>query len=118
MSGGVSLKNPDASRPQTYPSLLPLPLLAGGTVFPLANTNDTQLEEWEKSMAADKYKQTRTCSPGLVVPPKKLKAVMWYNHEPDRGFLGPLNRRSLHGGCNVINGERRKGSGVGGWRLI
>lgn len=60
----------------------------GGTVFPLADTTDEELKEWENSAHADKYKQTRECGPGLVVKPKKGKAVMWYNHKIDRGYLG------------------------------
>jgi len=78
----------------------------GGTVFPLADTTDEELKEWENSAHADKYKQTRECGPGLVVKPKKGKAVMWYNHKIDRGYLGDLDKRSLHGGCNVIQGKK------------
>ena len=78
----------------------------GGTVFPLADTSDDEFEEWRTSVAEDKFKQTRTCSPGVEVKPKKRKAIMWYNHQVQDGYLGPLNARSLHGGCNVIKGHK------------
>eukprot|EP01147_Barroeca_monosierra_P002269 gene2269-5266_t len=78
----------------------------GGTVFPLADTTEEEYIAWFSSNEPDKYKQTRTCSPGLAVPPKKRKAVMWYNHEVDRGYLGPRQKKSLHGGCNVIKGQK------------
>ena len=78
----------------------------GGTVFPLADATDTELNVWEHSNHETKYKQTRTCSPGLVSPPKKRKAIMWYNHNVDNGFLGKKLLRSLHGGCNVIRGQK------------
>eukprot|EP00052_Salpingoeca_macrocollata_P015718 m.125536 g.125536 ORF g.125536 m.125536 type:complete len:294 (-) comp19785_c0_seq4:125-1006(-) len=75
----------------------------GGTIFPLADTTEEQYMEW----AAHKvYKQTQACSPGLSVPPKKGKAIMWYNHEIEDGYLGPLIERSLHGGCNVKRGRK------------
>lgn len=38
--------------------------------------------------------------------PKRGKAVMFYNHKVDRGYLGPLDKRSLHGGCNVVQGRK------------
>ena len=38
--------------------------------------------------------------------PKAGRAVMWYNHHVDRGYLGPLDVRSLHGGCNVKKGRK------------
>ena len=33
---------------------------------------------------------------------------MWYNNfiDPDSGLLGKLDRNSLHGGCDVIKGEK------------
>ena len=44
----------------------------------------------------------------LVVPPKKGTAIMWYNNfiDPDSGLLGSVDRYSLHGGCDVIKGEK------------
>eukprot|EP00054_Salpingoeca_dolichothecata_P001543 m.19672 g.19672 ORF g.19672 m.19672 type:complete len:371 (+) comp12291_c0_seq1:58-1170(+) len=75
----------------------------GGTVFPLADTTEEQLSEWSDW---PEYQQTRKCSPGLKVMPKKRKAILWYNHKVDRGYLGPLDIRSLHGGCNVIKGNK------------
>ena len=44
----------------------------------------------------------------LVVKPRKGTAVLWYNHllnETD-GWMGEIDLFSLHGGCNVIKGEK------------
>lgn len=50
-------------------------------MFPLADATDEQLAAWHRLPHDQKYRQTRTCSPGLEVKPKKRKAVLWYNHE-------------------------------------
>ena len=44
----------------------------------------------------------------LVVSPKKGTAVFWYNHllETNSEWLGALDEYSLHGGCDVIKGEK------------
>ena len=44
----------------------------------------------------------------LVIPPRKGTAIMWYNNfiDPDSGLLGSVDRYSLHGGCDVIKGEK------------
>ncbi|XP_031555972.1 transmembrane prolyl 4-hydroxylase-like [Actinia tenebrosa] len=44
----------------------------------------------------------------LVVAPKKGHAIMWYNHfiDEDTGLLGEVDEYSLHGGCDVIKGEK------------
>ena len=33
---------------------------------------------------------------------------MWYNNfiDPESGLLGPVDRHTLHGGCDVIRGEK------------
>ena len=44
----------------------------------------------------------------LVVKPRKGTAIMWYNqllNETD-GWMGEFDLFSLHGGCNVIKGEK------------
>ena len=58
------------------------------------------------SAGVRRYKQTRACAPGKIVMPKRGKAIMWYNHHIDRGHLGDLDQRSLHGGCNVDKGTK------------
>ena len=47
-------------------------------------------------------------SANLILPPKKGTAVMWYNNfiDPESGLLGSVDRRTLHGGCDVIRGEK------------
>lgn len=44
----------------------------------------------------------------LVVKPGKGKAVIWYNHllRKESGWLGQVDYRSFHGGCNVLKGEK------------
>ena len=40
--------------------------------------------------------------------PKKGTAVFWYNHHVDAntGWLGEMDSYGLHGGCDVIRGEK------------
>eukprot|EP00049_Salpingoeca_infusionum_P024959 m.17655 g.17655 ORF g.17655 m.17655 type:complete len:472 (+) comp7516_c0_seq2:114-1529(+) len=75
----------------------------GETVFPLAGLTDEEFKKWEENRY---YKQTRHCgdTTGVVVPPKKYQALLWYNHDVDRGYLGKRLVKSLHGGCNVVEG--------------
>ena len=42
----------------------------------------------------------------MVVKPKKGKAIMWYNHVLDGGWLGEKDILSLHGGCDIHKGEK------------
>lgn len=44
----------------------------------------------------------------LVIKPKKRTAIMWYNHwiDPKSGWMGKRIEQSLHGGCDVIKGEK------------
>ena len=44
----------------------------------------------------------------MVIKPEKGKAVLWYNHLIRRhsGWLGQVDFRSFHGGCNVQKGEK------------
>ena len=44
----------------------------------------------------------------LIVKPKKGTAILWYNHliDQDTGLLGPGDEFSLHGGCDVLEGEK------------
>ena len=47
-------------------------------------------------------------SANLILPPKKGTAIMWYNNfiDLESGLLGSVDRRTLHGGCDVIRGEK------------
>ena len=57
----------------------------------------------------DIYNLSEFChKANLVVRPKKGTAIMWYNNfiDPDSGLLGELDRYSIHGGCDVIKGEK------------
>ncbi len=44
----------------------------------------------------------------LVLKPRRGTAVLWYNHliNEDTGWLGELEERALHGGCDVTKGEK------------
>ena len=44
----------------------------------------------------------------LVVKPKKGTAIMWYNHhiDPESGLLGKIDPYSLHGGCDILRGDK------------
>ena len=44
----------------------------------------------------------------LVINAKKGTAIMWYNHEVDSNshWLGGIDIYSIHGGCDVIKGEK------------
>ncbi|XP_046565039.1 transmembrane prolyl 4-hydroxylase-like [Haliotis rubra] len=75
----------------------------GETAFPVAD------EDHDFRISKEHTNLTENCHRAPVaVTPEMGKAVMWYNHykEEKTGWIGPLHRRSLHGGCNVRNGEK------------
>ncbi|KII61705.1 Transmembrane prolyl 4-hydroxylase [Thelohanellus kitauei] len=80
----------------------------GETSFPVADDPDYTHEEYLKRKKGDLYNLSQFCYNGsLVVSPKKGKLVMWYNHMiTDEGMLGILDQHSLHGGCDVSEGEK------------
>ena len=57
----------------------------------------------------DKFNLSHGCKrSNLTISPQKGSAIMWYNHflnETD-GWLGEMDLMSLHGGCDVIKGEK------------
>ena len=59
--------------------------------------------------STDKYNLSHGCKIAkLAIKPKKGQAVLWYNHlrnETD-GLMGELDLFSLHGGCDVVKGEK------------
>lgn len=44
----------------------------------------------------------------LVYKPKKGTTLLWYNHviDEETGWLGKLDERSYHGGCDVTRGVK------------
>jgi len=44
----------------------------------------------------------------IAYKPKKGTALLWYNHEMNKetGWIGPLDKMSYHGGCDVIKGTK------------
>lgn len=78
----------------------------GQTAFLMADNTTVTPEEIERT---DEINLSMNCgSANLILPPKKGTAVMWYNNfiDPESGLLGSVDRRTLHGGCDVIRGEK------------
>ncbi|KAH3706126.1 hypothetical protein DPMN_065506 [Dreissena polymorpha] len=78
----------------------------GETAFPFA---DKSLPDMNRSMQDKQWHNlTKNCEQASVrVKPQKGKAILWYNHFLDkRGYLGAVNTRSYHGGCNVKKGVK------------
>lgn len=83
----------------------------GETAFPVAEDTSYDPENLRAhgNTSSDKYNLSHGCKrANLVVKAKKRQAVLWYNHlrnETD-GWMGELDLYSLHGGCDVIKGEK------------
>lgn len=78
----------------------------GETAFPLA---DTTLSEMLKKDELGNWKNlTEFChESSVIIKPKKGKAIFWYNHLLDKhGYLANVEKRSYHGGCDVIEGTK------------
>lgn len=57
----------------------------------------------------DYFNLSHNCHVGnLLIKPRKGTAVMWYNHfiDEDSGWLGKMDEYSLHGGCDIVKGEK------------
>lgn len=80
----------------------------GETAFPVADNSTISLKELENPLADELNLSVSCHTANLVVPPKKGTAIMWYNNfiDPESGLLGDLDRYSIHGGCDVIKGEK------------
>lgn len=64
---------------------------------------------YNSKAATDEFNLSINCnSANLVIAPKKGTAIMWYNSfiDPDSGLLGAVDHYTLHGGCDVIKGEK------------
>merc|ERR1711907_606082 len=46
------------------------------------------------------------CDRGLLVPPKKGDAIIFYSMHAENHMTGNLDAGSLHGGCDVIRGNK------------
>ncbi|KAL9975420.1 hypothetical protein ACROYT_G012581 [Oculina patagonica] len=76
----------------------------GETAFPVADEEDFNQTDYQEK---DRSNLSFHCyDANVVVRPKKGTAVMWYNHMISNvtGLLGPQDVRSLHGGCDVLEG--------------
>jgi len=80
----------------------------GETAFPVADKKGYNYTEFLERKQGDLYNLSEFChNATLVVKPKRGKAVMWYNHDlDDNGWLGDLDYNSIHGGCDVVKGEK------------
>eukprot|EP00753_Platysulcus_tardus_P013003 PLAT3592.1.p1 GENE.PLAT3592.1~~PLAT3592.1.p1 ORF type:complete len:537 (-),score=227.73 PLAT3592.1:71-1624(-) len=68
----------------------------GATVFPFADRSDVDPSDH----SADNV--TQHCDTGIVQPPRKGDALLWYNYNE----AGELDDWARHGGCDVIRGEK------------
>ena len=60
-------------------------------------------------MDKDYFNLSHNCHLGnLIIKPRKGTAIMWYNHFMDKksGWLGEMDEYSLHGGCDILKGEK------------
>eukprot|EP00794_Sanderia_malayensis_P018968 gene18968-20874_t len=80
----------------------------GETAFPVADDPTYQHSDFVQRKNGDFYNLSQFCyDSSVVVKPEKGKAVMWYNHHMDEsGWLGERDDHSLHGGCDIIKGEK------------
>lgn len=75
----------------------------GETAFPVADHEDLFAG---KNFSSNLSRSCEKAS--LVVKPVKGSALFWYNNELDEesGKMGEVDMLSLHGGCDVIKGEK------------
>lgn len=78
----------------------------GETAFPVAdesNFNKTMFDESDLSNLSSHCHDAN-----LVIRPRRGKAIMWYNHmiSNETGLLGKQDEYSLHGGCDVLEGQK------------
>jgi len=66
------------------------------------------LQELENPLADELNLSINCHTANLVLAPKKGTAIMWYNNfiDSDSSLLGDLDRYSIHGGCDVVKGEK------------
>ncbi|XP_067650987.1 uncharacterized protein [Haliotis asinina] len=74
----------------------------GQTAFPIADKLGQPILEEHIDLSS--YCQRSS----VLVRPEMGKAIMWYNNirDPETGWIGPVDRYALHGGCDVIVGEK------------
>lgn len=77
----------------------------GETAFPMA---DLPFSEISKKETTDWRNLTANCyDASVIVKPEKGKAILWYNHIVDKnGYIDSVDKRSYHGGCDVIKGQK------------
>lgn len=75
----------------------------GETAFPVADREELLQAQ---NFTADLSRHCDKAS--LVVKPVKGSALFWYNNvlDEDTGKMGEMDKLSLHGGCDVIDGEK------------
>jgi len=78
----------------------------GETAFPVADKKNFDEKEFRERRGGDLYNLSKYChNSSLVVKPKKGRAVLFYNHNLDnKGWLGEMDKQSLHGGCDITKG--------------
>ena len=77
----------------------------GATAFPGAQM-DADLN-YDTIMESGLCNLSAQCETGIVVKPKMGSAVLWYSHFlEEEGQLGRVDNRTIHGGCDVIKGDK------------
>jgi hypoxia-inducible factor prolyl 4-hydroxylase len=77
----------------------------GATAFPGAKM-DADLN-YDTFMKTGLCNLSAQCESGIVVKPKMGSAVLWYSHFlEEEGQLGRADNRTIHGGCDVIKGDK------------
>ncbi|XP_060593364.1 transmembrane prolyl 4-hydroxylase-like [Ruditapes philippinarum] len=82
----------------------------GQTAFPLADMSEDLFQEKfpRRGEVQTWHDLSHYCyNASVVVSPKRGTAIMWYNHLLDEnGYLGHVDMRSFHGGCDIIKGTK------------
>ena len=75
----------------------------GETAFPVADREELFAE---KNYSTNLSRNCNRAS--LVVKPVKGSALLWYNNvlDEESGKMGEVDMLTLHGGCDVIQGEK------------
>ena len=75
----------------------------GETAFPVADREELFAE---KNYSSNLSRNCEKAS--LVVKPVKGSALFWYNNvlDEESGKMGEVDMLTLHGGCDVIEGEK------------
>ena len=79
----------------------------GETAFPVADLSFSEMVNIRNNQPLWRNLTSNCDTASVIIKPQKGKAIMWYNHILDRhGYIGHVNQRGWHGGCNVKKGVK------------